>query len=196
MRALWLMFLTVAVLPTASASTLSTMPGTTLRLEGTSTLHPFSFNSTDIEVSGDLVGRRPTRLLVDIPIAQLHSGESGMDKNMRKALKADQAPEIRFELTGFDFDSTRTDSIVKASVSGRLSIAGVTKAISLDADCRYGSDSIRATAQKELLMTDFGVKPPTMMMGTIRTGDKVTVRFDLRLMEKSDTASAEKGGNQ
>jgi hypothetical protein len=31
-------------------------------------------------------------------------------------------------------------------------------------------------------MSDYGIKPPTMMMGTIRVGDKVTVRYRLLLV--------------
>ena len=30
-------------------------------------------------------------------------------------------------------------------------------------------------------MTDFGVKPPTMMMGTIKTSDRIVVKFHLVL---------------
>jgi hypothetical protein len=30
-------------------------------------------------------------------------------------------------------------------------------------------------------MTEFGVKPPTLMLGTMKVGDKVKVGFDLYL---------------
>ena len=193
-RVVWLTVLTLAVATAASASTLSLAPGSTLRLDGTSTLHPFSFTASELRVDGDIAARTPSRLVVEIPVAQLHSGESGLDKNMRKSLKADQVPDIRFELTGFQIDSTGTDSTVGITAQGRLSIAGVTRAIALQAGCRYGADAVRARGQKELLMTDFGVKPPTMMMGTIRTGDKVTVHFDLNLVEKADSIQAGKEG--
>ena len=33
-------------------------------------------------------------------------------------------------------------------------------------------------------MTDFGVKPPTMIMGTIKTADKVSIKYHLELAPK------------
>jgi hypothetical protein len=33
-------------------------------------------------------------------------------------------------------------------------------------------------------MSDYGIAPPTMMMGTIKTRDPVTIRFDLFLKPK------------
>ena len=33
-----------------------------------------------------------------------------------------------------------------------------------------------------LLMSDYGIKPPTMMLGTMRTKNEVLVKFDLALI--------------
>jgi len=38
---------------------------------------------------------------------------------------------------------------------------------------------IRAEGALPLLMTDFGVKPPTALLGTLRTANKITVKFSL-----------------
>jgi hypothetical protein len=43
------------------------------------------------------------------------------------------------------------------------------------------TDALRVTGKYELNMKDFGVKPPTLMLGTMRVGEKVTVNFDLLL---------------
>ena len=34
---------------------------------------------------------------------------------------------------------------------------------------------------RDLLMTEFGIKPPTMFMGMLKTDDKVTITFELQL---------------
>jgi hypothetical protein len=34
---------------------------------------------------------------------------------------------------------------------------------------------------RDLLMTEFGIKPPTMFMGMLKTDDKVTIKFELQL---------------
>jgi hypothetical protein len=42
-----------------------------------------------------------------------------------------------------------------------------------------GKGGLRATGVSTFKMTDFGVKPVTALLGTIRTGDAVTVKFDI-----------------
>jgi len=39
-------------------------------------------------------------------------------------------------------------------------------------------------------MSEFGIKPPTMMMGTLRVGDAVTVSYRLLLVPKNGEAAA------
>jgi hypothetical protein len=39
-----------------------------------------------------------------------------------------------------------------------------------------------------LRMTQFGIKPPTMMMGALRTSDDVVIHFDLLLDAKDGAA--------
>ena len=63
---------------------------------------------------------------------------------------------------------------------GALTIAGAEKSVNLDVTATRLSDGgIRADGELPLLMTDFGVKPPTAMLGTLRTSNKVTVKFSL-----------------
>jgi hypothetical protein len=38
---------------------------------------------------------------------------------------------------------------------------------------------VKAEGELPLLMTDFGVKPPTALLGTLRTDNKITVKFSL-----------------
>ena len=35
--------------------------------------------------------------------------------------------------------------------------------------------------EQPLLMTDFGVKPPSMFLGTVKTQDRIVVKFHLEL---------------
>jgi hypothetical protein len=40
---------------------------------------------------------------------------------------------------------------------------------------------LHARGTRDLLMTDFGIKPPTMFMGMLKTHDKVVVTIELQL---------------
>jgi hypothetical protein len=48
----------------------------------------------------------------------------------------------------------------------------------MDATAKYTqNDSVQLEGFLSLDMTDYGVDPPTAILGTLHTGDKVTVRF-------------------
>jgi hypothetical protein len=40
---------------------------------------------------------------------------------------------------------------------------------------------LQVRGTRELLMTEFGIKPPTMFMGMLKTDDKVTIKFEVQL---------------
>ena len=170
-------------------------PESHLWLEGNSTLHHYESSATKLEVrmtgaqalaspsldalealvrSGEVKG-----LEVSIPVAAMQSGKSGLDKNMRSALKADQFPNITFHLENYSIGNAGDSLVIDAH--GTLTVAGVAKPIDLRAGVTRTDKVLRVRGTKELLMTQFGVKPPTMMMGTVKTSDQVVIRFDLRL---------------
>jgi polyisoprenoid-binding protein YceI len=170
-------------------------PESRLWLEGNSTLHHYESSATKLEVrmtgaqalaspsldalealvrSGEVKG-----LEVSIPVTAMQSGKSGLDKNMRTALKADKFPNITFHLENYTVESAGDSLVIDAH--GTLTVAGVAKPIDLRAGATRTDKVLRVRGEKDLLMTQFGVKPPTMMMGAVKTSDQVVIRFDLRL---------------
>ncbi|HET7435440.1 MAG TPA: YceI family protein [Thermoanaerobaculia bacterium] len=152
-----------------------------VKIEGTSTLHDWTMEGTTI--NGQITSPSPEKWngaangVVTIPVTSIKSEHAKMDKLMAESLKAAQHPEIRFELTQAAPAQATADSFVMKT-AGKLTIAGVTRDITLEvkgtrnADGRYtlvGSAPIR--------MSDYGIKPPTAMMNTIRTGNDVKVTF-------------------
>ena len=101
---------------------------------------------------------------------------SAMNNNTYKALKADSNPEITFAL------STQLKSIPAAgrSVSAKvnLTIAGVTKAIDMAVTASgQPHGNITFEGVKTIKMTDYGIKPPVALFGTLKTGDDITIHF-------------------
>ena len=39
--------------------------------------------------------------------------------------------------------------------------------------------ALRVSGQVDILMTEFGLEPPTALLGLIKAKDRVTIRFDL-----------------
>lgn len=64
---------------------------------------------------------------------------------------------------------------------GKLTIAGTTREIIMDVRATRGNGNLLSgTGTVELLMTDFGIRPPVVMAGLLKTGNKITVGFELR----------------
>jgi polyisoprenoid-binding protein YceI len=55
--------------------------------------------------------------------------------------------------------------------------------------------TVNATGMVPIKMTDFGIKPPTAMFGTLRTGDEVKVNFALTVGPKAIAAAIDKAVN-
>jgi polyisoprenoid-binding protein YceI len=74
---------------------------------------------------------------------------------------------------------------------GSLTIAGTEKTVNMDVVTKRLTDgSLRADGELALKMTDFGVKPPTALLGTLRTHDDVKVKFQLSLAPQALGAAA------
>lgn len=166
-------------------------PQSRLWLEGSSTLHPFTIHATSQDFSlsftkgtGDmaaaLAAQEPATMTLIVPVYGLKSTEAkSMDRNMQKALKAAQYPDIAFTMTGYQ--AKPEDGGYKITAQGNLSIAGATKPETIEADVKIGKDGATIDGQEPVIMSDFGVKPPTMMFGAIKVADRIVVRFHLKL---------------
>ena len=162
-----------------------------LWLEGDSTLHPYSSTATVLEATltlpdepmAALARRAPARLELRVPVKELRSAHAGLDKNLRAALRAEEHPFIGFSL------STYTASGGRVSAQGTLTVAGSTRAATIEAAYAVdGAGGLMLRGEKALLMTEFGVHPPTLMLGAVKTADRVVVKFRLALEKAPDGA--------
>ena len=181
-----------AVSAFAAPAVLTASPKSALWLEGDSTLHPYHSSATVIAGEArftDGEGRWMDRLdakglsalTVRVPVKDMRSGKNGLDKNLQEALRADRHPDITFSLSSYDLQaSTAPESGARIIAQGILSVAGAEKPVTLTAAAREDGGLV-FRGEKELLMTDFDVKPPKMFLGTVRTSNEVTVHFHLIL---------------
>jgi polyisoprenoid-binding protein YceI len=163
-------------------------------------MHAFHCKTTKLEVTVNVDPtymearlsklNRPLKTVdVVIPVKSLSCGNSGLEKNMLKALKADKYPEIRYQLSTYQIAGAATDNGVALQAAGTLTIAGQQKSIDMLVKTDRGSDgNATATGTQSLLMTDFGIKPPVFMLGTLKTGNKITVSFKLNMTPRAVAA--------
>ena len=155
--------------------------GSLVKVDGTSTLHAWTMQGATIqgEISAPTPENwnAPATAVVTIPVVSIKSEHAKMDKLMAEALKAGAHPEIRFELVEAVPQNASAASFMLRT-RGKLTIAGVTKEIAMDVQGVKTTDGKYAlSGQAPIRMTSFGIKPPTAMLNTIRTGDDVKVSF-------------------
>jgi hypothetical protein len=115
-----------------------------------------------------------------VPVKSLKSSESLMDERAAKALNADKYPNISFKLTGAAVSGAQQNKAV-LNVTGLLTISGVTRQLSLTGNSVTNSDgSVVVTGSKKIKMSEFGVKPPTFMLGALKVTDDVTIDYNIR----------------
>ena len=159
-----------------------------LLVKGTSTLHDWEMKSQSgsCEVlfavdNGDKISDL-TGLSFSVPVETLKSEHTMMDNNTYKALKAKSFKNISFALSsGSVSQINATTYQVKAL--GKLSIAGSAKETDLTATVKYNpaDKTFSVSGFKKMKMTEYGVTPPSVMMGTIKTGDEITIYFNTKI---------------
>jgi polyisoprenoid-binding protein YceI len=91
--------------------------------------------------------------------------------NALKVLGADRFPEIRFHAS----DIEKTSDGYR--LGGSLEIHGVTRERVIDLHVDDRGDSWRLSCQADVRQTEFGVKPYSMLMGSMKVVDAVSVSF-------------------
>jgi polyisoprenoid-binding protein YceI len=176
----------------ASAIRLRLDPGSEVTIEGTSSMHAFHCKTNKIMAYVDVdpgytkdltkVARPIVSVKVNIVVRTLSCGNGQMDKNMYSTLDADKNPTIKYTMSGYDIlDGSAKPAAFVAKTTGTLTISGQEKVISMKINAERLSDG-KATAEGEqdVLMTDFGIKPPSFMFGTLKVGNEIKVRFNLK----------------
>ncbi|NUR55175.1 MAG: YceI family protein [Acidobacteria bacterium] len=159
-------------------------------INGTSNVHAYTASTTTVRVTRAqlapaIVGEafwdnafKPGAIdafEIAVAAATLTSPKEGLDKNMHKALKVQQFPDITFRLARFDMKGTAAG---QGKALGTLRIAGVEREVVLDITAKRSTSTLTVQGRVDLLMTDYGITPPKAMLGMLKTDPKVTVTFE------------------
>jgi polyisoprenoid-binding protein YceI len=119
------------------------------------------------------------RTVLGIPVRNLRCGNPRMDRDLYRAMRADDHPLMTFRLYTYHTLSPTGATAFMVKAVGTLGLAGRENVVMVDARVeRLPDGRVRLRGSKALRMTDFGIEPPTAMLGLVRARDKIVVRFD------------------
>jgi len=153
--------------------------GSTIKVDGSSNRSDWSVEATSFSGTFTLAEGSPTEGGFSIPVRDMKSGRSLiMDRLMHGAFEADANPEISFTMES----AAPADEEGWWNVTGQLTMAGTSNpvTVSLEQQGDVGR-TVRYVGSHDLKMTDYGMKPPTAMFGSLHTSEDVTIHFDLLL---------------
>ena len=166
-------------------------PGSKLWIEGDSNLHPWACQATAPEARIEVDKDAPEiarALSLKIQVSGLECGSGKMNEKLRDALNAEQHPTIEYQLTRAERISGEA---LQLKATGELTINGQTRTVAFLVDVVANPDGT-ADASGELVikMSDYGVEPPTAMLGLLKTYDRITVKFEIRTAPRFPDAHA------
>lgn len=169
--------------------------GTRLWFEADATLGRFSGHAT--RFSGwaempDSINFAGGAGRVEIEVASFRTGNGMRDGHLRGDMQANRFPLIIFEaheVIPSDMETVDTllagiagfsDGIPAARVfiEGDLTIRDSTRAVRIPAWVRVADDTLRVRGRLATRFTDFGMKPPSRLLGTVKVKDDIVLLFD------------------
>jgi polyisoprenoid-binding protein YceI len=133
------------------------------------------FNSDELVLS---------KFVLIAQVKSIKSGKESMDENTYESMNADDYPTINFELT--KIKNMDKDSVYSLMTMGKLTINNVTKEIPINVKIKKLGSKASIEGSKTFKMTDYGIDPPSMFLGTINTGNEITIKFNLKLTSNKE----------
>ncbi|MBV6643735.1 MAG: YceI family protein [Cyclobacteriaceae bacterium] len=169
-------------------------PSSKVTVKGTSTLHDWTSETKTIQgnyvfksavtdkkfpTSGSIV----SDVKLVIPVTSLYSERGdAMNNKTHNAFVYETNPEITFVVKSDQLKEVTKEGKFKLVVTGDLTMAGHTESITLDMEGeRLANNQLKFFASKKINMTTYEMVPPSAMFGQIKTGEEVTIEFDLLL---------------
>ena len=194
LRNLFLALLTAAALQAEAVRYDAQPRGSSMKIEGTSTVHDWTVEGQIIGGFIELESNFPLdpaveppkdlqvipKVQVTIPVRTLKSGKSLMDTVMHEAMKEQAHPKIEYTLLEMT-PKGKVDGGLKFTARGLLKVAGVSRTNRFDVVMSKGEgEKLKIAGGTMIKMSDFGINPPApkIALGAIKTGDDVKLTFE------------------
>ena len=154
-----------------------------ITLNGSSNIHDWTMKSSGSGLEGNFTLDPATKqvegiapLTFNLPVKNLKSDEGLLNSRAYDALKADKNPNFTFKLNNVTAQGAQLNLV------GQLTISGNTREITLPVTVRKNADGSQLlSGSKKIKMSEWGVKPPSYMLGVMKVYDDLTINYTVHL---------------
>jgi len=161
----------------------------TMTIFGTTNVHDWQEKTE--KISGEMVidnSKQIQSFDVEIPVRSLKSGEKLMDSKTYDAFNVTQNPTISFHLLEVS-SLLVSEKEINVIITGNLTMSGVSKKVSIKSSGKnIGAGAYQFKGSVPIKMTDFKMKPPTAMLGVMKVGDAINIKFDIILNDSNQSS--------
>lgn len=176
--------------------------GSSLRVEGTTPVGPFRCESQTLLGHATVESATPPDSLRFTDEALVLAAEADTftcrpalaERDLRRMLRMPSGHDVHFSLRRADvhFHPPRHEGWHPIALTGDLRLAGVTRSVSLSARImRLDAGRYELEGEVAIRLSDFGLRPPSVLFGLVHARDDVKVSFDvLAVPVYADSSSA------
>ncbi len=175
--------------PAGAQQSVTFSPASKIVIEGRSNVHAWTCATSSFEATAtapDLPatesGSKLTALSLSIPVKSIDCGHGDMNRNLQKAMHADEHQTVTFRMTSYE--AARKGDSYDAVLRGTLTINGVDKPVDVRASVTPTASGAEVVGSTPVKTTDYNVQAVKVMLGTLRTSPDVTITFRLTAVRK------------
>ncbi|WP_281226748.1 YceI family protein [Flavobacterium aquiphilum] len=153
---------------------------TSFSVLGTSTLHDWEMQSPSRTGTANFTVANSkltdiSSIDITLPAESIKSEKKSMDKVAYETLKTDKFKNIKYVLKSAEKVNETTWNL-----TGTYTIAGVSKVLKTQVKSTVAANGVvTLQGSNKITFTEFGMKSPTAMFGAIKTGEDLTIKFNL-----------------
>jgi polyisoprenoid-binding protein YceI len=115
---------------------------------------------------------------LEIQLGDMRTGVGLRDTHMRRTMRADSFPTIRFALAGVDVGASNGDSVAVV-LRGDLTMHGVTRAVRVPGHVIVRGGEVDVAASFPIDMREYGIVPPARFFGAVKVDPIVGIAVRL-----------------
>ncbi len=166
------------------------LPNSTLSIDGKTNVNSFTCSIAKYAGSDTLVlheGGKNTRPVfvkgsVGLDASTFDCGMALMTSDFRRTINSDKYPAIVIDFISFERTPSYSQKEEKFKGILKISLGGVTKLFEVDCSIEAKPNGlIHLKGGRNFTFADFGLTPPSRMMGAVKVKEDLTVKFHLVL---------------